>query len=100
MAEPKFVEFIFGTGTMGLTPFECEIDGKTAGEEGVVKIRSSETRKFFGHLMGCALKNVADDNPFNLHFKIHSVSDPSPREIVKAIAGNAGCGGNCDCGCG
>jgi hypothetical protein len=100
MAKAEFMEFIFGTGTKGLSPFECEIDGKAAEQEGFVKICLSELRNFFGHLAGCALKMAIDADPVYLHYKIDTVSDPSAREIVKAVAGNTGCGGDCDCGCG
>jgi hypothetical protein len=97
---PEQIEFIYGIGIEGLTPFECAIDGKMAGEEGVVEVHASNRNEFFGHLMGCASKFSIDADPFYLHFKIHSVSATTPREVVKAMAGDTGCGGNCDCGCG
>jgi hypothetical protein len=96
---PELVEFIFGIGVEGLTPFECAIDGKIAGEEVTVKIPSAQRKEFFGHLMGCASKNFGDVDPLYLHFRIQAVSDSSPREIVKAMADDSGCGGSCDCGC-
>jgi len=100
LSVPEQVEFIFGIGVEGLTPFECAIDGKIAGEEGAVKIHASQRKEFFGHLAGCESKFSIDVDPYYLHFKIHSVSDTSPHEVVKAMAGDTGCGGSCDCGCG
>ena len=97
---PEQIEFIYGIGIEGLTPFECAIDGKMAGDEGVVEVHASQRNEFFGHLMGCASKFSVDADPFYLHFKICSVSDTSPQEVVKAMAGDSGCGGSCDCGCG
>lgn len=98
-SNPESVEFIFGIGVDGLTPFECAIEGKIEGEESAVKVQQAELNEFFGRLVGCISKFSMDADPLFINYKIRSVSDSSPREVVKAMAGGSGCGGSCDCGC-
>jgi hypothetical protein len=89
-----------------MCPFEYQLMGKTAGEQLVLSIPASQLTETMAHLLTplrLALKGVAMPPVLALAVTIDDVSDPAPREIIRAMAEatNAdGCGGDCDCGCG
>lgn len=99
LMEPESVGFIFGIGKTGLTPLERKIEGKTAGESLSIEIHRSYIPEFFGHIFPFPLRLKIPLNPFYLNLKIASVSQADAREVVRAMAETASCGG-CDCGCG
>ena len=100
---PKYpgIEFIFGLGPEGMTPFEYELADKTEGESVLLHLRKEDFYSFFEHL-NPPLMDLFDgrDNVY-LKVEIVSVTFPENREIVKAMADMAAHGGvECDCGCG
>ena len=98
---PEPLEFIFGIGTEGLTPFECALDGKQSGDQGTIEIHKDEMDDIFGHIIPCTYLFPVNAAQFFMHYHIIDVTDASSREIIKSMAGVAGgCGDGCSCGCG
>ncbi len=97
---PKPLEFIFGLGVSGLTPFEYELAGRRAGEQGVIQVDRATALEVFGRLLPWRLELPSSPDPFYLHYKITGISNAESREVVKAMAEASACGGDCDCGCG
>ncbi len=100
---PENLEFIFGIGTQGLTQFECALNGKQAGDQGFIEVDKNDFEEIFGHIIPCTQPFSVTASHFFLHYNITSISDASPREVVKSMAtasGSGSCGGDCDCGCG
>ncbi len=93
------LEFIFGLGKEGLTPLERNLAGKKAGESVTIQMDRSEIPEFFGHLLTCPQIASSSLASFYMNFKIHGISEASPREVVRAMARTTACGGDCDCGC-
>ena len=100
---PKYpkVEFIFGLGLEGMTPFEYELSDKTEGESVLLHLRKEDFYSFFEHL-NPPLTDLFDGKAdVYLKVNINAVTTAENREIVKAMAAMAGHGGvGCDCGCG
>ncbi len=104
--EPKALTFICGTASGGMCPFEYQLIGKTVGERLDLSIPASQLVETMAHLLmplRRALEVVTTPAVLDLAVTIEAVSEPAPREIIRAMAEatNAdGCGGDCDCGCG
>lgn len=96
---PGSIEFIYGTGASGITPFEKGLFGKGQGDEVVIQIQKGESVEVFGHLWALLSSLIDDTRPFFFKSRIESIQTPEAREVVSALAmGNASAG--CDCGCG
>ena len=95
------IEFIFGLGPEGMTPFEYELVGKAEGESVLLHLKKEDIFSFFEHL-NPPLKDLFDDgDDVYLQVKIEAVTPAENREIVKAMADMSAHGGaGCDCGCG
>ena len=104
--EPRTLTFICGTASAGMCPFEYQLIGKTAGERIELSIPASRLAETMAHLLTplrTALEGAAIPPVLALGVTIEQVSEPAPREVIRALAEatNAeGCGGDCDCGCG
>jgi len=100
---PKYpkIEFIFGLGLEGMTPFEYELADKTEGESVLLHLRKEDFYSFFEHL-NPPLTDLFDGKAdVYLKVNINAVTTAENREIVKAMAAMAGHGGaGCDCGWG
>ncbi len=103
---PKPLTFICGTASAGLCPFEYQLIGKAAGERVEILIPASRLAETMAHLLmplRKALAGAAIPPVLALAVTIENVSEPAPREVIRAMAEatNAeGCGADCDCGCG
>jgi hypothetical protein len=99
-------EFIVGTASGGLCPFEYELLHKAAGDRLQVHIPVGKLAPTLSHLqrpLCSALHLNAPEENLELEIAIVAVTDPQPREVIQAMAQAAeqqGCGGNCGCGCG
>ncbi len=104
--EPKSLTFICGTASAGLCPFEYQLVGKSAGERLEIAIPAVRLPETMAHLLTPlrrALEGASIPPVLALAITILQVSDPDPREVIRAMAEatNAeGCGTGCDCGCG
>lgn len=100
IAAPEPLEFIFGVGTQGLTKFECLLDGKQAGDQGVIEVDNCNPDEIFGHIFSCLHQFHIHSSRFYLKYTITNIAEATPREVVKSLAAAGGCGSSCDCGCG
>jgi len=99
--EERDAKLIFGIGVDGLTPFEKQLFGKSAGDRLELTIEEGCLEDVFGHLRCMLFDRLQPRPPFNLNVTIRSIENAESREIVKALARLAGgCGDGCDCGCG
>ena len=102
---PKYpeVEFIFGLGPEGMTPFEYKLADKAEGESVLLHLKKEDFYSFFEHLNPPLMDLFDGRDDIYLKVNINAVTPAENREIVKAMAdmaahGGAGC--DCDCGCG
>lgn len=99
ISEPAPLEFIFGLGTDGLTPFEYALEGKVIGDKLQYRIERSRIIETFGHLLPDMGHLPPDAASFYLNVEITDIGEPGQRELVRALAATTACGGDCDCGC-
>lgn len=100
---PKYpeIEFIFGLGTEGMTPFEYELADRTEGESTLLHLKKKDFCSFFEHLNPPLVDLFDGRDDVYLKVKIDAVTPAGNREVVKAMAAMAAHGGaGCDCGCG
>ena len=97
---PGKLDFIFGIGNNGITPFEYELVNKHQGDNITVRIQRDSAPVFFEHLAFPILNQIRCRDAFYLKARILSVTQPDHREIIKALAEKSSCGDSCDCGCG
>lgn len=102
ISTPQPFEFIFGIASDGLTQFECALDGKQTGDEGVIEVEQKNLAEIFGHIFSCAFPFPVNSEHLYLHYTITGISNAAPNEVVKSMAAisGGGCGGSCGCGCG
>jgi hypothetical protein len=100
---PKYpvLEFIFGLGPEGMTPFEYELVDKAEGERVLLHLKKEDSYNFFEHLNPSLPGLFEGRDDVYLKVNIEAVTPAENREIVKAMADMATHGGaGCDCGCG
>jgi hypothetical protein len=94
------VEFIFGVGPQGLSPFEYELAGRQPGDTIRVTVPPGKTGEVFCHMQSLFCGMAPNQDSLCLEVSIVDVSDAQQRDVVRALAGAAACGSDCDCGCG
>jgi len=95
------IEFIFGLGPEGMTPFEYELVDKAEGESALLHLKKENFYSFFEHLEPPLTDLFDGRNDIYLKVNIDAVTTAENREIIKAMADMAAHGGaGCDCGCG
>ncbi len=102
---PAPVDFIFGIGTDGITPFEYRLVHKLPGDRIELMVARNDLSRLFGHLapqMLAALPIPARLNRWWLSVTIEMVSTADGRDVVRALArlseaaeGGCGCAGGC-----
>ena len=100
---PKYprLEFIFGLGSGGMTPFEYELVDKVEGQSILIHLKKEGLHSFFKHLNPPMMDLFNVRNNIYLKVKIDAVTPAENSEIIKAMADMAAHGGaGCDCGCG
>jgi hypothetical protein len=100
---PKYLEleFIFGLGPEGMTPFEYELADRSEGESTLLHLKKKDLCTFFEHLNPPLTDLFDAQDDVYLKVNIDAVRPAENREVVKAIADMAAHGGaGCDCGCG
>ena len=100
---PKYpeIEFIFGLGPQGMTPFEYELADRTEGESVLLHLTKEAFHRFFEHLNPPLMDLFDGRSAVYLKVNIDGVTPAENREIVKAMADMSAHGGaGCDCGCG
>jgi hypothetical protein len=97
---PK-IEFIFGLGSQGMTPFEYELVGKAEGERVLLHLSNENYYRFFEHLNPFLMDLFKGRHDVYIEVTIDAVTPADNRNIVKAMADMAAHSGiGCDCGCG
>lgn len=99
-SQPLKKTFIFGIGSDGLTPFECELENKSPGDEIIIDVERSQILSRFGSMAQFIVDNVETSDSFYLRVEIVNIESPENREIVEAMAENLKHGDGCECGCG
>lgn len=95
------IEFIFGLGPEGMTPFEYELTDRTEGESVLLHLKKKDFCSFFEHLNPPIMDLFDGRDDVFLTVTIDAVAPAENREVVKAMADMAAHGGaGCDCGCG
>ena len=96
-AQPIPFEFIFGTGSQGLCPFEFQLANKKEGDALRLRVRVEELADLFQHLLIPSLTVWESVGALYLKVKIVRVSEADPKEVIKAMAESSSCGDHC-CG--
>jgi hypothetical protein len=97
ISQPVPIEFIFGAGSQGLSPFEFQLAGKKEGDVFRMNVRGDELPDLFQHLPLPPLPRRESDDAFYIKVKIMKVSEADPKEVIKAMAEAGACGDHC-CG--
>ena len=94
---PTEFEFVFGLGTLGLTPFEFTLADKTCGDEILVQLRQEDLQRYFEHISLPIFRYTKDHESFYLKARVINISQVDSKELLKAMAHIANCGDSC-CG--
>ncbi len=97
---PAAMDFIFGLGVEGLTPFEYSLAGKSPGDAVQVPVAPGEMAKTFCHLNGRLPPMSKATGTFYVTARVDTVAPADSREVVQAMALMSQCGGEEGCGCG
>ncbi len=95
----KETSFIYGVGSLGITPFEKTLYDKKVGAQITIDVDAGQSHAFFGHLQCLFMELLTADKGCQLNITIQSVTSADTQEIVKAIAQGSECGAGCSCGC-
>ena len=101
--KPKYpkIEFIFGLGPKGMTPFEFELGDKAEGDSMVFHLKKEDFYSFFEHLNPPIMDLFEGRPDVYLKVTIEAVTSAENRKIIKAMADMAAhSSSGCDCGCG
>lgn len=99
-------DFIYGTGSEGLTAFERVLTDMEIGQTKELSLSSNEIEKYFGTLFVSLRQSLGLHllpDSLTLYVELLACTEVEPREIVKAMAksvGHGSCSGSCGCGCG
>ncbi len=99
-SDPVKYEFIFGTGSAGITPFEYKIINRSVADEVVICLQQREVLSEFEHIASFINENIETRNSFYLKVRIGSIAVAENGEIIRALAENVMHGDTCSCGCG
>ena len=87
------IEFIFGLGPQGMTPFEYELADKTEGQSVLLHLKKEAFFSFFEHLHPPLTDLFGGRDEVYLKVNIDAVTPAENREIVKAMAAMTAHGG-------
>ena len=96
---PVTFEFIYGVGSAGITPFEKQLFGKTAGDHIHYEIPPTEFAQTMGHLALPLFEQTGITSSQRLAVVVTHVVRAEDREVVKVMASSGSCS-DCGCGCG
>ena len=97
---PVQVEFIYGLGAAGLSPFEYALADKASGDEVLLEVHCKDLCTTFHLLHLPFITRVGERSSFFLKTRITAVAAAGQREIIRAMAAQSACGDDCGCGCG
>ncbi len=96
----RTMNFIFGAGSRGLAPFEYELAGMRIGDTKNIAVEQGKAVDLFDHLYSLFCAAAAPHTASFLRVEIIDIVDADQRELIRAMAGSASCGDDCNCGCG
>ncbi len=91
---PQSLEFVFGVGSDGLTPFEYALVDKSEGDEASIRLNSNELCSLPGNAFGPFSHMPPGRESLYVKATVLRVLPADNREVIKAMAGSTGCG--CD----
>jgi hypothetical protein len=102
---PVAMDFIFGAGSAGLTPFEVALNGVQVGEKISLRLTAKEMVSYLGHQHASLCQKLGlllFPETLFLEVELSAISEPSAREVVQYLAkatshGGCGCGDGCTC---
>ncbi len=97
---PRSIEFVFGVGAAGLTPFEYALVGKSEGEEATIRLNPDEICSLPGDVLPPFFQMPPGANRLYVKATVDRVLPADNREVIQAMAGSTGCGCGCDGSCG
>lgn len=93
--DPVPVEFVFGVGAEGLSPFEYRLAGKRPGDTLTIAMDAGDTEEAFGRLQFPLHVIPKDLSRFYIRVSVEAVSPASNREVIQAMADMAKCEHGC-----
>jgi hypothetical protein len=96
----RTMDFVFGTGSRGLAPFEYELAGMRIGDAKNIAVEHKKAVELFDHLYSLFCAAAPPHSASSLRVEIVDIVDADERELIRAMAGSASCGNDCNCGCG
>lgn len=97
LSEAPLFEFIYGVGTQGLSPLEVALADRAEGESFDLLASREQIHDLFHPFFPPPLTIPDEVERCTLTVTIVQVSNPDPREVIKAMAEAAACGSGC-CG--
>lgn len=94
---PKSFDFVFGVGAEGLTSFEYGLAGKSEGEEALIRLKPEEVRSLPVNIFAPFSPTPPGGGDLYVKATVVRVLPAENREVIRAMAGSGGCGGDC-CG--
>ena len=91
------IEFVYGLGPSGLTPFEFALADKIPGDEIQLKMHRHQMHEFFGHIHIPFAQADQDLDPVVITLCVWDITPASSQEVVRTLAEIANCGDGC-CG--
>ena len=97
ISSPLSLEFVFGLGVEGLSPLEFELSDRSVGETFVLSLDRGRLNGLFGHIPVHLPVAGDEEGRLYLRIRVEGVTAADEMEIIRAMAENASCGGDC-CG--
>jgi hypothetical protein len=91
------MEFVYGVGPDGLTPFEYALADAGVGESITVQVEEDQYETTFGHLQMMLPDALPNEFPIFLKVRVDHVEPAHQREIIRAMAEASSCNETC-CG--
>jgi hypothetical protein len=96
--DPLALEFIFGLGVQGLSPFERLLEGLPAGDEARIELKRAVVPTTFLNLTPFFIELADRQDPLFLTVKVAGIRPAESREVIRAMARMVECGDDCCCG--
>jgi hypothetical protein len=91
------MEFVFGIGPAGLTPFEYALADSVVGDTITLQVGSGEHDDIFGHIPIMLPQFPTEEAAMYLRVRVERVEPAAQREIIRAMAEASTCNDDC-CG--
>jgi len=96
-AEAVPMEFVYGIGPNGLTPFEYALADAAIGDTVTLHVKRGEYGHIFGHIQMMLPEWPADEPDLYVRVRVERIEPAGQREVIRAMAEASNCGDTC-CG--